>query len=293
MSLGKQITSKTKILCVMGHPIEHSMSPIMWNPALQELGLDYVYMAFDVHPDNLERAIEGIRALGIKGVNITLPHKESVIKYLDVIDPIARKIGAVNTIKNDDGILKARNTDADGAKKSLIDNGCKISGKNILFLGAGGVARSLAYILSKESKRIVLTDVIEKKAIAVAKEIKESMETNIEGKLSTPNNIKTEINNADILINATPVGMLPKVDNSPIPKELLHSDLFVFDVVYNPLETKLMREAAEIGCKTLGGLDMLINQGVLAFEWFTAKKPNKDLMKNKIIQYFGLKVSEN
>lgn len=289
MSSEKLITSKTKIFCVIGHPIEHSMSPIMWNPALQELGLDYVYLAFDVHPKNLEKAISGIRSLDIRGINVTLPHKETVIKYLDEIDSIASKIGAINTIKNDEGTLKARNTDADGAKKSLIDAGCNISGKNIVFLGAGGVARSLAYIMAEESNSIILTDLIEERAIAVANEIKEKMKVNIEGKISNKDTINESLKKADILINATPIGMYPRVEDTPITKDMLNADLFVFDVVYNPLETRLIREAAEIGCQTLGGLDMLVNQGILAFEWWTNQKPKKSLMKKKIVEFLGLK----
>jgi len=288
MSVGKRITSHTKILCVIGHPIEHSMSPTMWNPALQELELDYVYVAFDVHPDSLEKAINGIRSLGIKGVNVTIPHKKSVIKYIDEVDPIALKIGAINTIKNEDGILKARNTDAGGAKKALLDMGIDISGKNILILGSGGVSRAIAYILAEEANKIVLTDLIEERATAVASEIRDNMKVDIEGKLSNKDNIEEYIKKTDILINATPIGMYPKVEETPISKELLHDDLFVFDVVYNPLETRLMKEAAKMGCTTLGGLDMLVNQGILAFEWWLNKKPNKDLMKNKIIEYFGL-----
>jgi shikimate dehydrogenase len=288
MSDEKRITSLTKVLCLIGHPIEHSMSPIMWNPALQELELDYVYVAFDVLPGNLKRAINSMRALGIIGMNVTLPHKEAVIQYLDEIDPIAEKMGAINTIKNEDGILKAKNTDAEGARRSLIEIGCEISGKNIIILGSGGVSRSIAYTLAEEANKIVLTDSIEDRAIAVAKDIKNNMKVDIEGKLNIPNLIKDDITNADILINTTPIGMHPKVLESPVSKDLLHSDLFVFDVVYNPLETRLMREASELGCSALGGLDMLVNQGVLAFEWWINKKPNKGLMKNKIIEYLGL-----
>lgn len=283
------LTAHTNIFCIIGHPVEHSMSPTMWNPALQELGLDYVYVAYDVHPDNLENAISGMRALGIKGMNVTIPHKENVIKYLDEIDPIAKKMGAINTIKNEDGVLKGRNTDAGGAKKSLIDAGCEISGKNILFLGSGGVARSVAYVLSEQADKIVLTDIVEKSALTVAQEIKQNMGADIDGKLSTESILKEEIQKADILINATPIGMHPKMDASPISKELLHEDLFVFDVIYNPLQTKLMKDAAEIGCKTLGGLDMLVNQGVLAFEWWTGKSPNANLMRSKIIDFLGIK----
>ena len=288
MPISKRITSQTDMLCVIGHPIEHSMSPIMWNPALQELGLDFIYVAFDVHPDNLEKAMIGIRSLEIKGVNVTLPHKKTIIQYIDEVDPLALKIGAINTIKNEEGVLKARNTDAGGAKKSLLEMGLDLSGKNVLILGSGGVSRAIAYILAEEANKIVLTDLIEKRAKLVANEIKDSLKVDIEGYLSNKDIIEKYIKKTDILINATPIGMYPKVDETPVPKNLLHDDLFVFDVVYNPLETRLMKQAAEIGCKTLGGLDMLVNQGILAFEWWLNKKPSKDLMKNKIIEYLGL-----
>jgi shikimate dehydrogenase len=283
------LTGKTKVFGLLGHPVEHSMSPTMWNPALRDLGLDYVYVAYDVHPDDLKEAIEGIKALNIKGVNITIPHKENVMKYLDEIDPLAKKMGAVNTIKNEDGYLKARNTDAGGAKKALVDAGCEIEGSNILILGAGGASRAICFTLAKEVNKIILTDIAEEKALNLAKEVRNKLDANIIGKKATDPILEGNIEDADILINATPIGMYPKTDNSPISKELLHSDLFVFDVVYNPLETRLMKAAAEKGCKTLGGLDMLVNQGVLAFKWWTGKDPNKDLMKTQIIEFLGIK----
>ncbi len=282
-------TGKTQTFCLIGQPVEHSMSPTMWNPALQELGLDFIYIAFDVHPDQLKEAINGIRALGIKGVNVTIPHKEKVMSFLDEIDPFAQKLGAINTIKNEDGYLKARNTDADGAKKSLLDAGCIISNKKVLMIGAGGVARALCYMLSEEAEKIVLLDIIEEKARKLANEVKEKMNADIIGKLSNESTIEEEIKSADILINATPIGMHPKTDATPVPKNFLHPDLFVFDVVYNPLITKLLKEASEIGCETLSGLDMLVNQGVIAFEWWTGKSPNAELMKTKIIDFLGIK----
>lgn len=289
MSEKKTITANTKVLCVIGHPIEHSMSPTMHNAAIKALDLDYVYVAYNIHPDNLEKAVEGFKALDIKGINVTVPHKENIMKYLDEIDPIAEKIGAINTIKNENGFLRARNTDAAGAKKALLDAGCEISGKNILFLGSGGVARALCYILSEEANKIVLSDLVEDRALKLAEEVKEKTDANIIGKKSSEGVIEAEIRNADILINATPLGMTPKVDATPIKKEFLHNELFVFDVVYNPLQTKLMKDATDMGCKTLGGLDMLVNQGVLAFEWWTGKEPNANLMKNKIIDFLGIK----
>jgi len=283
------ITGHTKTLCIIGYPVGHTMSPIMHNATIKELGLNYVYVAFNVNPDNLEKAVQGFRALDIKGINVTIPHKETIIKYLDEIDPISEKMGAINTIKNDDGYLKATNTDAAGARKSLIDAGFTIEGKNIVFIGSGGAARSIAYILSEDAKKIVLTDIVEERAVTVAREITKNMEANVKGKLASSKVLADEIKHADLLINATPIGMHPKEGDSPISKDLLHQELFVFDVIYNPMETQLMKEAAEIGCKTLSGLDMLINQGVIAFKWWTGKTPDSKLMKDKIIDFLGIK----
>ncbi len=289
MSTHQTITGHTKVLCVIGHPIEHSMSPTMHNAAIHDLGLDYVYVAYDVAPNNLEKAVQGFKALEIEGINVTIPHKENIMKFVDEIDPMAKKIGAINTIKNNKGRLVARNTDAAGGKKALIDSGCEISGKRILFLGSGGVARALAFILAEDAEKIVVTDIDEKKAISLTSEGSRFFKNKFETKKSTENVLKEEIKNADVLINATPIGMFPKIDASPIPKQFLHRELFVFDVVYNPLKTRLIKDAEDLGCKALGGLDMLVNQGALAFEWWTGKTPNAKLMKSKIIDFFGIK----
>ncbi|MFX1315086.1 MAG: shikimate dehydrogenase, partial [Promethearchaeota archaeon] len=289
MSERKFISAQTKILCVIGYPIEHSMSPIMHNAAIQDLGLNYIYLSFAIHPSNLKNAVNGFKALDIKGINVTIPYKEKIIKYLDKIDPIAQKVGAVNTIKNVDGYLIAKNTDGIGGKKALLDAGYKVSGRNILFLGAGGAARALCYVISDDVNKIVIANRTKKRAIRLAKEIKKQFSCNIEGKNLSKSTLKEIIKNSDILINTTPIGMYPMVNKSPIPIEFLHNELIVFDVVYNPLETKLLKDAAEKGCRTLGGLDMLVNQGALAFEWWTNKKPNIKLMKNKIIEILEMK----
>ena len=282
-------TARTKVLCVIGYPIEHSMSPLMHNAAIRELKLDYIYLAFNIHPTNLNLAVKGFRTFDIKGINVTLPFKQKIMKYLDDIDPIAQKIGAVNAIKNNDGNLIGRNTDAEGVMKTFLDAGYSISGKNILLLGAGGTARAIAYIMAKEANKIVIANRTEKRAKKLANELKKYFNTIIEGKNNSASVLKEESKKTDILINTTPVGMYPNVQLSPIHAEFLHEDLIVYDVVYNPLETKLIKDAAEKGCKTIGGLDMLVNQGALAFEWWTNRKPNVNLMKNKIIEFLGMR----
>ena len=283
------ITARTQILCVIGHPIEHSMSPLMHNAVIRELKLNYIYLAFNIHPPNLNRAVEGFRAFDIKGVNITIPFKQKIMKYLDEIDPIAQRIGAVNAIKNNDGYLIGRNTDAEGGMKALSNAGYTISGNNILLLGAGGAARALAFIIAEDVNKMVIANRTEKRAVKLANEIKKNFGINVEGKNNSNGVLKEESKKADILINTTPIGMYPNVDKSPISAEFLHEDLIVYDVVYNPINTKLIKNASEKGCKTIGGLDMLVNQGALAFEWWTNKKPNVNLMKNKIIEFLGMK----
>lgn len=289
MSDNSFISGHTRVLCVIGYPIEHSMSPIMHNAVIRELKLNYIYLAFKVSPNNLNLAVKGFRAFNIKGINVTLPFKQKIMNYLDDIDPIAQKIGAVNAIKNDNGNLSGRNTDAEAAKNALINAGYTTSGKNLLILGAGGAARALTYILAEDINKIIIANRTEKRAIKLAKELKKNFSIKVEGKGNSISVLKEESKKADILINTTPVGMYPSVEKSPIPAEFLHKDLIVYDIVYNPLETKLMKDATKIGCNTIGGLDMLVNQGALAFEWWTNKKPNIDLMKNKIIEFLGMK----
>ncbi len=289
MSAINSITGSTLILCVIGHPIEHSMSPIMHNAAIRDLDLNYIYVSFNIVPKELSDAIKGIKALNIKGINVTLPYKQRIMKYLDEIDPLAQKIGAINTIKNENGFLRAKNTDAAGGKKALLDAKYNYSNKNILILGAGGAARALSFILAEDVNRIVIVNRTEKRAIKLANELKKYFGINIKVKLFNHKVLEKEAKNANFLINTTPIGMYPNINESPFPLEFLHEELIVFDVVYNPLETKLIKNAKERGCKTLGGLDMLVNQGALAFEWWTNIKPNTEIMKNKVIEYLGLK----
>ena len=283
------ITARTNVLCVIGHPIEHSMSPIMHNAALKDLSLDYVYVAFNIPPNDLKKAVLGFKMFSIKGINVTIPYKENIIPYLDEIDPLAEKIGAVNTIKNEGKYLIGKNTDASGAKKALLDAGCEITGKKALILGAGGAAKAVSFAISEDLDAVYIANRTEKRAIKLAKDLTNKTTIKAVGKNMSINTLKNLVNDVDILINTTPLGMYPDIEGSPISQEMLHKNLFVFDIVYNPLETRLLKEASKIGCKTLGGLDMFVNQGALAFEWWTGKKPNLNLMKEKVVEFLGKK----
>jgi len=283
------IGARTNILCVIGHPIEHSMSPVMHNAALNDLSLDYIYLAFDIPPNDLEKAILGFKKSNMKGINVTIPHKEAIIHYLDELDPLSKQIGAVNTIKNEGGVLLGRNTDALGAKQALLDGGFKIEGKKALILGAGGAARAISFALSEKMGEIFISNRTEEKAIKLAKELQDKTKIKATGKDMSEKTLRSLAYSVDILINTTPIGMYPKIDISPISKDLLNENLFIFDIIYNPLQTRLLKDAKKIGSKTLNGLDMFVNQGAIAFEWWTGKKPNVKLMKEIIIEELGNK----
>jgi len=285
----RYINARTKVLCVIGHPIEHSLSPVMHNAAIKELILDYIYLSFDVPPQDLEKAVLGFKKHDMKGINVTIPHKETIMQYLDQIDPLAEKIGAVNAVKNEGGVLLGRNTDVLGAKQALMGAGFKIEGKKALILGAGGAARAISFALSEEIDEIFISNRTEERAIKLAKELQDKTKIKATGKDMSEKTLKTLANSVDILINTTPIGMYPKIEISPISKDLLNENLFIFDIIYNPLQTRLLKDAKETGSKILNGLNMFINQGALAFEWWTGKKPNVKLMKEKIIEQLGNK----
>ena len=300
------ITAKTKILAVIGDPIEHSMSPTMHNAAIKELEIDYVYIAFHIKNENLKAACEGFKAMDIKGINVTIPHKVSIMEFLDEIDPIAQGIGAINTIKNDNGRLMARNTDGQGALMSLEDAGFNPKNKKCIILGAGGASRAVAFMIGTKAKEVILTDLYPEAAESLKNNlIAFFSQKNLEDKLGyKPEPIirtiplkgdipKKELADTELLVNATPVGMHPKTDRSPLDGMdiKLNSNLFVFDCVYNPLETKLLKDAKNVGCKTLEGINMLVNQGAAAFEWWTGQKPNSNLMKEAAIKKLNIKKS--
>ncbi len=278
------ISAQTKILCIIGHPISHSMSPLMHNIALKDLNLDYIYIAFDVIPKNLKYALEGIKALNIQGSNVTIPYKEKVIDYLDILDPIAQQIGAVNTIKLKDDLFFGRNTDAEGAIQALHNTDINTSGLKVVLLGSGGAAKAVSYALIQKINKLSILNRTEQRAKNLANKLRKESRSQIIAIKLNKTNLANTIKKADLLINATPIGMYPSHHESIVSREMLHKDLVVFDLIYNPLETQLIKDAKAMGCKTLNGLDMLINQGALAFEWWTNKKPNTILMKRKLIE---------
>ncbi len=282
----KTISGKTQVCGVIGEPIEHTMSPVMHNAAFRELGLDYVYVAFRVKSDELAGAIEGMRALNIRGLNVTIPHKVNIIPLLDSLDPLAEKIGAVNTVANKDGILKGYNTDASGFLQALLNKGFTPEGKNVVILGAGGAARAISFILAEKRASLVILNRLEEMdwAEELARKISSVFRKEIKALELKEPNLRTALGKADLLVNATSVGMSPNINSTPVQARLLQPGLVIFDIVYNPIKTKLTTEASQAGCETVMGLDMLVWQGALAFEMWTGQKAPVGLMKKEAIK---------
>jgi shikimate dehydrogenase len=280
------ISGKTQICALIGDPVEHTMSPVMHNAAFRKFGLDFCYVTFRVKSAALKEAVAGLRALNIRGFNVTIPHKVSVIPLLDSLDPLAAKIGAVNTVVNDGGLLKGYNTDAEGFLRALRDGGVEPQDKNVVILGAGGASRAISYILARHGARLtILNRKLELDwAVDIARLIKKELGIDIKVGELIPRVLSPALEKADILVNATSVGMSPAGGKSPVPARLLHRRLVVFDIVYNPLVTKLLKEAKAAGAEVIDGVTMLAWQGALAFEKWTGQSTPVDLMRREAIK---------
>ena len=272
------LSSATTLYAVIGNPIKHSLSPVMHNIAFKSLGINSVYLAFKVAPRNLEGAIIGMRSLGILGFNVTVPHKVSVMQYLDNLDKQAIKIGAVNTVLNNDGVLTGYNTDGLGAIAALKKENVTLEGKNVVLLGAGGAAKALASSISPFSANFTILNRNQSRAKHLASVLNENLGCDVNWKKLTDANISLVLKDADILINATSVGMYPDIDSTLVKRDQISRGMIVFDLVYNPLNTCLLREAQAAHARVIGGLKMLVYQGVLAFELWTGRTPPVDKM---------------
>ncbi len=262
------------------------MSPVMHNAAFKKLGLDYVYVPFRVKKEELGEAIQGVRALNIRGLNVTIPHKVAVMQFLDELDGLAENIGAVNTIVNDDGVLRGYNTDATGFLQALLERGVEPKGKNVVILGAGGAARAISFILAERGAHLVILNRLLELdwAEELAGRLSRVFDREVKALELVEGNLAPVLDGADILVNATSVGMTPNIGETPVPFNLLRPDLVIFDIVYNPIKTRLLREAEEAGAETIGGLDMLLWQGALAFEKWTGIKAPIELMRAEAIK---------
>lgn len=268
-----KVSGKTKVLGLLGFPVEHSLSPAMHNTAFEKLGLDCCYVTFLVKPEFLRDAVKSISALNLAGVNVTVPHKERVISFLDEVDKEASFIGAVNTIVNDNGRLKGYNTDGRGFMRSLSEARISVSRKKVLIVGAGGASRAIGYYLCQSASRLFLYDIDKKKARKLISDLNK-----IRGNVSF---FSSQLEAIDIIINATPLG-LKKNDPLPIDVNLVKPKHVICDLIYK--KTPLLEKASKRGCKTLNGLGMLLWQGVFAFELWTGRRPPVDVMRKALAQ---------
>lgn len=270
----KGVDGETEIYGIMGWPVTHSLSPIIQNRAFDELSLNKVYVPFPV--EDAEMALNGFRATGVRGVSVTIPHKQAVIPFLDTIDPVAAKIGAVNTLVINDGQIHGCNTDWLGANQALAEV-VDLAGSEVVLLGAGGSARALGFGLLEAGAKITVASRTPASGKALAADM------NCEWQPLT----EVEKLTADVLVNATSVGMSPGVDSMPVPPGVLSGYRVVMDIVYSPLETKLLKEASDAGCQVINGLAMLLYQGAAQFKIWTDRKPPIEAMRQELVNRFN------
>jgi len=263
--------AKTALYGIIGHPVGHSLSPAMHNAAFRTLNLDAVYLAFDVV--DLKGAMAGVRALGIQGLSVTVPHKEAVMAHLDELDPVARRIGAVNTVVRKGGQLKGLNTDWLGAVKALQEEVAKLTGKQVLLIGAGGAARAILAGLREMGARVHVANRTEERA----KRLSEPFGATWSG-LEIPEDLSF-----DILINTTTLGMAGEnQDKMPVSEAVIKKADIVMDIVYSPLETKLLKTAKTLSKTTVNGLRMLLHQAVAQFEIWTGERAPIETMESAL-----------
>ncbi len=271
--------AKLKLFALIGDPIGQSLSPAMHNAAFRALGLNCAYITLRVPKPTLANAIAGVRALGIAGLNVTIPHKISIISLLDELDESANLVGAVNTVKNNRGKLIGFNTDGEGALRALEEKIGSVKGKEVVLLGAGGAARAIAFSLARVGARLTIANRTVPRAQALASAVEQKLSTNVKVASLNRAELTKALKNVDVLINATSVGMHPKIDKTLVRANMMRRGLVVYDIVYKPLRTKLLREARRAGGKTIDGLGMLVHQGALAFEIWTGKRAPIKIMK--------------
>lgn len=284
------ITGHTQLTGLLGSPVAHSISPMMHNEAFAQLGLDYAYLAFDVNEKELETAIEGLRAMKVKGFNLTMPNKNRMCRLCDKLSPVAQITGAVNTVVNENGIFVGHTTDGIGYMESVKEAGVNIIGEKITILGAGGAATSIIAqaafdgvseisIFNQKSKSYERME-------GIISQLTE--QTNCKLNLFTYDSqdiLHKELAESILLVNTTPVGMAPNIEDSLITDTtMFHPNLTVSDIIYNPEETKLLQLAKEAGCKTFNGLHMLLYQGAAAFKLWTGQEMPIEIIKEKYFQ---------
>lgn len=282
----RSISPSTRFCMVIGDPIAHSLSPAIHNAAYAELGLDFVYVACRVA--DVKGALAGMRALdNFRGMSVTIPHKVSVMAHMDEIGDVDRAIGAINTVVHEADRLVGLNTDGPGALKALVDAGVDLDGKNVLMLGSGGAARAIAFTLAWDNRlaQLKLLDIDREMLAGLAADLTAGTRAAIASEVMTEEVLAAAMATADVIIHCTPIGMHPKTDASLVPPALFRPGQVVFDVVYTPLETKLLADARAKGLQTISGVEMFVNQAVLQFERFTGADAPIEVMRRVVMEH--------
>ncbi|WP_239257053.1 shikimate dehydrogenase [Listeria ilorinensis] len=286
-----RISGTTRLLGLIGSPVDHSKSPVMYNYSFQKAGVDYAYLAFDIQIDQVAEAIAALKTLNMRGANVTMPCKTEVIKHLDALSPAARLVGAVNTIIHEDGRLTGHMTDGAGYVNDLLDHGISVADKKITIIGAGGAATAIQVQCALDGARAISIfnqkDAFFKRAEKTAEAIRAEMpDCQVQlFDLEDLDALRNEIQSSDILANATLVGMHPHEDQSPVPDPtVFHKGLTVTDVIYTPEKTRLLREAETRGAVTIGGLGMLLHQGAAAYKLYTGLDMPIEEVKTKFFK---------
>ena len=281
------ITGHTQLTCLLGSPVAHSKSPMMHNEAFSQLGIDCVYLAFDVQPDNLENTILGLQAVNARGFNLTMPHKTAACQFCDELSPAAQIIGAINTVVIDNGKLIGHTTDGIGFMRAIKEAGVDLIGKKMTILGAGGAATSIFVQAALDGVAEISIFSRPGNFYNRAKDIIEELKKHSKTKIhlftfEDESILRQEIKESVLLVNGTSVGMAPNVDSSIInDASMFHKNLFVSDIIYNPEETKFLKLAKEAGCQTQNGLNMLLYQGAKAFKLWTGAEMPVEIVKEK------------
>ncbi len=284
------IQGKTTVFGVIGDPIAHTLSPLMHNHAIAAMGIDAVYVPFHVKPEVLEQAVKGIVSLGITGINVTVPHKTEIMKYCDRLTEVAKAVGAVNTIINDNGVLTGDNTDAYGFEMCIEKGtGLKRFPGMICILGAGGASRGVVYACSMrtEVNEVIVINRTYSKAEKLAEELSRATGKTIIHRHADENTFNELLPEAGLVVNTTSVGMHPNIDRSPVPDaDVFHNGQVVCDIIYNPLETRLLRDAKAHGAETVGGLAMLAFQGARSLSLWTGREAPAEVMLDVLKKNF-------
>ncbi len=282
------INAHTQFCGVIGNPVEHSLSPAIHNAAFQKLGLNFVYLAFRV--EAIGEAIKGLRALGnFRGASVTIPHKVAAVPFLDSVEPTARHIGAINTIVAEGGILTGHNTDAIGALRALRENGVALKGNQVVMLGSGGAARAIAFALGTEAGvgRLTILGIDSQERAALARDLQSKTGMAVQESHLEEGTLRQILPDTHVLIHCTPMGMSPKVDKTAVPAALLHAGLTVMDIVYNPRDTQLLKDAKARGCRTIPGLEMFLYQAAAQFELWTNQAAPAEVMRTVLESRFS------